>query len=379
MHMPRSGAPPMPHGGWGQPEHPGESLYSRGLPTSPGRSYGQDPRGQALPNQYAWHSPPTPPRQRREAEAPVGLSVQPEGSWEILTEENGWQPWLPGVEFYGHPSEELHFRLGAFSYFVVFDSESSGTQLNLITGIRRPVRRRALAGRGQEGLDANLQQDRSALRRDGGMAPAEDARYQPNPQPPGRRPFPQQPRPGQPPHTGPGDVDGMDSAAAYDLASEAYRELQKLGQSRTAPEQPEVPEVIALGDGGVSFPGFSDIQSAPAVAEVQVTAASEPDALALLGDLREQMQALESKVDVILESLEEEAVTPGQAKDKLAQIEGMLVKLQCNGIDCVSIAGLPPRTADEARALRKELTAKAESLQLRLDKIFLHVKSMSNK
>jgi len=379
MYMPNSSAPPIPHDRWGHPQHAGEGLYRRGLPGDgqPGRSYSPAPNGHALPNQYAWHSPPTPPRERRAPEAPVGLSVQPEGSWEILTEENGWQPWLPGVKFYGYRGEEVQFRLGAFSYFVVFDSEVSGTQLNLVTGIRRPVRRRVgFAGWDrQEGLDTNLQQERQGLTRDSaspgksGISLAENARNPP------LRPNPQQPRPGQPLHRSPGDEDGMDSAAAYDLASEAYRELQKLGQGRTAPEQPEGPEIIVLGDVPVSSPGSPDSSAR----EVQATAASEPDAISLLEDLRVQQQALESKVGVILEALEEEAVTPGQAKDKLAQIEAKLAKLQCNGIDCVSTAGLPPGTADEVRAQRKELTAKAESLQLRLDEIFIQIKSMSNK
>lgn len=394
---PRAGASPMRPPGWGQPQYPGDGLYSRGLPGD-----GRFP-GHGGTNPYAFHSPPTPPRERQHIEAPpVGLPVQPEGSWEILTEDNQWRPWLPGADFYGYPGEELHFRLMGFSYFVVFDSAASGTQLNLVTGIRRPIRRRAIQP-GQEARDATLQdrrfaevaaQDRlAALRADAQRTDALRADAPPNllasslrrlhaqhgDQPISRGT--EQTRPGRsPPTSPPAEEGGIDGTAAYDLASEAYRELQKLGQGRAAPEQPDTPPVIVLGNGPAGYSAVAPGQDTSAPASPKLQESTEPDAFALLEDLKVEQQALESKVGVILEALEEEAVTPGQARDRLAQIEAKLSKLQCKGIDCVSTEGLAPEMADEVRTLRKQLTGKAENLQSRLDDLFSQIKSMlSNK
>merc|ERR1719498_1517869 len=98
-----------------------------------------------------------PPQQ----EDPEGLT----GVWEILSEDAVWQPWLPGVQYYGIPGEQLEYTDSRKNhYFVVFDSANSGTQVNLLTRNRRPLRRRLMSPQDMERLEAEVQQEGSPPR-----------------------------------------------------------------------------------------------------------------------------------------------------------------------------------------------------------------------
>jgi len=293
------------------------------------------------------------------------------------------------VQFYGRPGEELQFNLGQYVYYAVFESADTGTQVNLYTGKRHALRRnRSFERMHQAALDAELQREALFLR--GG--PAQDDRRPMSPtlrgptRPHGDQPLPmhcQLPQPSPLP-----GVSSTNRPVAHDVASEAYRELQKLGHGGAPPEQPEPGPVIALGNGML---GSDVIAGAPAMCSrlyeapaaepprEEAKVAIEPNIFDLLEDLQNQMQVLESRIPVILEALEDGAVTPGQARDRFAQIEAQLSKLQCNGIDSISTAGLAPDRADEARATRKRLTLKAERLQSHLEEIFARIRMMSTK
>lgn len=332
-------------------------------------------------------------------------------TWEILSEEaGGWQPWNPGVQFYGIPGEELQFSLGQFIYYVVFETGSSGTQVNLLTGKRRPLRRR--------GLDADLQQDEATRRLlrpelDLPSPPrAVDQRFEPPPhrgepplphrsehQPPGgfgpglglgraEQPTPSRAEqqaaagfgPGRPEHSlpqrssprrGPGAQDEFfEGVGAYDVASEAYRESQRLGGSGRSADPPEGPIV----------PGRD--AASPAPSSPGLRAAAEPemdDPFARLEDILGKVQALENRIPSVLEAMEwgDPPITPGQARDKFAQLEAELNKVQCNDIDSISLSGLPEELATEARAKRKTLTLKAERVQFSLDTIFALIRCIT--
>lgn len=60
--------------------------------------------------------------------------------WEVRTDQ-GWMPWAPGAEFTGAAGEEVEYTLGRFRYKAVFDSTSSGRQINLQTNKERILRR----------------------------------------------------------------------------------------------------------------------------------------------------------------------------------------------------------------------------------------------
>ncbi|CAJ1373748.1 unnamed protein product [Effrenium voratum] len=67
-------------------------------------------------------------------------------------------------------------------------------------------------------------------------------------------------------------------------------------------------------------------------------------------------------------------VTPGQARNDLAQLEAHLEKLQCQSIDSVSTAGLSSEDQDAARSFRRQLTKAVEKLQGQLDQTFEDLK-----
>lgn len=167
---------------------------------------------------------------------------------------------------------------------------------------------------------------------------------------------------------------------------EAYRELQKLDKRRGQLHRRndlELPEVIEmsnrpLDESSVLADGLHSVAENRAEHDVvpePVEMRQEPDACAVLEALQSQLQAVEIRFEAIVEAFDEEATTGGQARDNLAQLEARLAKLQCNGIDAVSTAGLAPDKAEVAKMLRKELTNKAERLQSRMDGMFQRIQS----
>lgn len=60
---------------------------------------------------------------------------------------------------------------------------------------------------------------------------------------------------------------------------------------------------------------------------------------------------------------------PGKARDELAQLEATLDRLQCEGIDSIDTYELQSGK-EQARALRKVLTRRAEQMHGKMDEIF---------
>jgi hypothetical protein len=294
-----------------------------------------------------------------------------EEAWEIEDLAGVWRPFMRSEDLIATPGQKMEFYQGPHLCHLVFDTSRSGVQVNYGTGEQRRLRLRRLGG-----MQAEHRQEPSPPR----SFASRYAEQPPSPQRhsdlfgPDRLPSPQSRRQfvDQPPagldDTRPreGKTYG-DAPPAHDVASEAYRELQKIGQSSAKAEHPQTPEVIVLGDGQMTEGVASDLGPA---ADPEPAAFVEPNTFAILEDLENQMQEISRKLCVVLEALEEEAVTMGKARDNFAQLESRLQKLQCQGIDCVSLDGLSPRKSEEVRAIRRELTRKAEHLQSELDKIF---------
>jgi len=69
-------------------------------------------------------------------------------------------------------------------------------------------------------------------------------------------------------------------------------------------------------------------------------------------------------------------ISPGQARDYLAQLEAQLEQIQCKGIDAVPTVGISEELATATRVLRRDLTRQVEKLQSRLDATFDSIRSM---
>lgn len=67
------------------------------------------------------------------------------------------------------------------------------------------------------------------------------------------------------------------------------------------------------------------------------------------------------------------AVPPGKARDDLAQLEARLDRIQCEGIDSVDTYELRSGR-EQARALRKSLTRRAEEMHGSMEKLFLELR-----
>jgi len=174
-----------------------------------------------------------------------------------------------------------------------------------------------------------------------------------------------------------GTADALPAEAAA-VAGEAYRELRKL-ESAGGPELEVSPKgdsavqvapnaVIALGDGDVSR--SASIDTAPTNVKQTTGEVEAPGAASGLGELElfeAQLMDLENNVLTVEGALRSSQLTPVQARDHLAQLEARLQRVQCDGIDSVTIG------TDEARRKRKELTQKIECLQSRLDSIFAFI------
>lgn len=89
-----------------------------------------------------------------------------------------------------------------------------------------------------------------------------------------------------------------------------------------------------------------------------------------LRNLEAQLQQLEIGVGETQEALRYGRAPLGQARDQLAQLEASLDRLQCKGVDCVSIAELSAAEQDFARVHRRALTRRIEALHEEIDAIF---------
>ncbi|CAK0894269.1 unnamed protein product [Prorocentrum cordatum] len=88
-----------------------------------------------------------------------------------------------------------------------------------------------------------------------------------------------------------------------------------------------------------------------------------------LADFEQQFTEIEAEVGRIEGDLEDNSVLPGRARDHLAQLEARLDKLQCHGVDSLDTFELQSGK-DQARALRKVLTRRAETMHDRMDALF---------
>jgi len=134
-----------------------------------------------------------------------------------------------------------------------------------------------------------------------------------------------------------------------------------------AKKPPDLPEVIPLGDGPLSNPTTT---ATPLPSEDQVSAA-----MSQLRQIEAQVEVASRELHLTQQALKLAEVTPGQAKADLAQLEARLERLQCNGIDSVSTAGLSSQDEDVARSLRRQLTKQVEQLQSSLDDTFDRLKA----
>merc|ERR1712032_767035 len=96
-----------------------------------------------------------------------------------------------------------------------------------------------------------------------------------------------------------------------------------------------------------------------------------------LCDFERQFDEIDASVSGIEEALEQHSMAPGRARDTLAQMEARLDKLQCHGVDCIDTFELKSGK-DQARALRKVLTRRAEQMHDRMDRIFNTIKGMKS-
>jgi len=130
--------------------------------------------------------------------------------------------------------------------------------------------------------------------------------------------------------------------------------------------QPVTPEAAVGGGGG----------SARHV-ERQLTARSEFIMDKLL-DFERQFEEIDVTTMHIDEALRAGLEMPSQARDRLAQLEARLDRLQCEGVDSIDTFELTSGK-DQARALRKTLTRRAEQMHEKMDNIFAYIKQAMKK
>lgn len=93
------------------------------------------------------------------------------------------------------------------------------------------------------------------------------------------------------------------------------------------------------------------------------------DALRRLERVGSSVDEVESAVAAHISAFADGSLALGKARDELAQLEARIEKLQCKGVDSVEISD---STEDKqaAKAMRKELTRRLESLQLKVEAAF---------
>lgn len=92
-----------------------------------------------------------------------------------------------------------------------------------------------------------------------------------------------------------------------------------------------------------------------------------------LVDFEQQFRDIDATVAAIAAALAAQQTTPGRARDELAQLEARLDKLQCQGVDCIDTLELKSGK-EQARALRKALTKRAEQMHVEMDELFAAIK-----
>ena len=178
---------------------------------------------------------------------------------------------------------------------------------------------------------------------------------------------------------------------SFPPASSAPRS-PRAANAASAADSADPPAVIPLG-GPAPRPGDADSADPPAVIplggpapqpggadEAPGADAAGPSppargALSLLEGFKVKLRDIENEIVVTQRSLQVNVVAPGQARDRLAQLEAQVERLQCKGIDSVSTAGLDAETGEAARAMRRNLTREVERLQACLDVGFEEIKA----
>jgi len=93
-------------------------------------------------------------------------------------------------------------------------------------------------------------------------------------------------------------------------------------------------------------------------------------------EFEQQFAEIERNVQAIEGALGSQDIAPGQARDHLAQLEARLNKLQCDGVDSIDTFELKTGK-DQARALRKVLTRRAELMHNHMEGIFQRIKELN--
>eukprot|EP00927_Polykrikos_kofoidii_P034133 TRINITY_DN28971_c0_g1_i1.p1 TRINITY_DN28971_c0_g1~~TRINITY_DN28971_c0_g1_i1.p1 ORF type:complete len:318 (-),score=59.30 TRINITY_DN28971_c0_g1_i1:25-978(-) len=101
-------------------------------------------------------------------------------------------------------------------------------------------------------------------------------------------------------------------------------------------------------------------------------------ALETLRLFEQRFDRISDSVLIIEAELKAGVTQPGYACDELAQLEAELDKIQCNGVDSIETSGLETGR-DEARAKRKALTKRSESLHTVMDNLFSFAKELKRK
>lgn len=98
------------------------------------------------------------------------------------------------------------------------------------------------------------------------------------------------------------------------------------------------------------------------------------DTVSQLETFERQFDDIERQMRDIVASWRAGHVAPGKARTDLAQLEAKLDKIQCNGVDSIETYELTSGK-DTAKALRKELTKRAELIHERMDQVFQELKA----
>lgn len=97
-----------------------------------------------------------------------------------------------------------------------------------------------------------------------------------------------------------------------------------------------------------------------------------------LTEFERQYTEIDHAVTDIEDALNCQQITHGKARDDLAQLEAKLDKLQFNGVDSIDTFELQTGK-EQARALRKVLTRRAEQMHTRMDAIFQEILAAMSK